>query len=81
MDVGHIEARSRPGSRVDPVNAYVARNGTIGWDFMKMKRPLSAWIVTLALSCGFRPCRSAIPGEADHPYRSKSITLERDAAG
>jgi len=43
--------------------------------------------VTLAFSggptvtaCGFRPCRSAIPADADHPYRQGDHP-GRDAAG
>jgi hypothetical protein len=33
-----------------------------------------------AIRCAYRPCRSAIPADADHPFRRKAIT-RADAAG
>jgi len=37
-------------------------------------------LATVDLDCGFRPCRSAIPADADHPFRQGDHP-GRDAAG
>jgi hypothetical protein len=37
-------------------------------------------LLVVSISCGFRPSRSAIPADADHPFRQGDHP-GRDAAG
>jgi hypothetical protein len=91
-DPGDIVAWSRrngdfllqitPGvSRPDDSN----QSHRLGIPYGTYPRLILSWVTTEVLrtkspECGFRPCRSAIPGDADHPFRQGDHP-GRDAAG
>jgi hypothetical protein len=58
-----------------------AGNLELGGGVARRHQPVVADFDEARRQCVFRPSRSAIPGEADHPFRSIAITPERDDVG
>ena len=70
------------GSAIRLNDEFTIRHGDVHYSKQRVIEAVSSekvvWLIT---ECGFRPSRSAIPADADHPFRPRRSPRARDAAG